>query len=65
MLPTKNAKMNAKALHIGKQKDITRNVYNECFIVSQELQGKKHENSSIWRSFLDTKILKLMNNILN
>ncbi len=32
-----------KVLYIGKQKDITRNLYNECFIVSQELQGKKHK----------------------
>ncbi len=32
-----------KALYIGKQKDITRNVYNECFIVSQEPQGKKRK----------------------
>ncbi len=27
-----------------EKKDITRNVYNECFIVSQEPQGKKRKN---------------------
>ncbi len=27
-----------KALYIGKENDITRNVYNECFTVSQEPQ---------------------------
>ncbi len=32
-----------KPLYIGKQKDITRNIYNECFIVSQEPQGKKRK----------------------
>ncbi len=54
-----------KALYIGKQNDITRNVYNEDFIVSQEPQGKNRKNSCIWKNFLDTKILILMNNILN
>ncbi len=53
-----------KALYIGIQKDITRNVYNECFIDSQESQGKKRKKSYIWRSFLDTKMLKLLNNTL-
>ncbi len=52
-------------LYIWKQKEITRNVYNEYFIVSQEPQGKKRKNSCMWRSFLDTKMLKLMNNTLN
>ncbi len=52
-------------LYWGKKKDIMRNVYNECFIVSQEPQGKKRKNSYIWRSFLGTKILKLMNNTRN
>ncbi len=51
--------------YIGKQKDIKRNVYNECFIVLQEPQGKKRKISCIWKSLLDTKILKHMNNILN
>ncbi len=32
--------------YIGKQKDITRNMYNKGFIVSQEPQGK---------SFLDNQ----------
>ncbi len=41
------------------------NLYNECFIVSQEPQGKKRKNLYIWRSFLDTKMLKVMNNSLN
>ncbi len=45
-----------KPLYIGKQKDIMRNLYNECFIVSQQPQGK---------SFLDTKMLILMNNTLD
>ncbi len=44
-----------KALYIGKEKDITRNVYNECFIVSQEPQGIKRKNLCIWRSFIDKK----------
>ncbi len=42
-----------------------RNVYNECFIDSQEAEGKKRKNSYIWRSFLDTKMVKLLNNTLN
>ncbi len=54
--------MDAKHSTLGNKKDITRNVYNECFIVSQEPQGKKTQNSCIWRSFIDTKMLKLMNN---
>ncbi len=33
--------MDAKHSTLGNKKDITRNVYNECFIVSQEPQGKK------------------------
>ncbi len=49
--------MNAKNSILGeKKKDIMRNVYNECFIDSQESQGKKRKNSYIWRSFLDTKM---------
>ncbi len=32
LLPTKNEKNGWKALYIGIEKDITRNVY-ECFIV--------------------------------
>ncbi len=48
-----------------KKEDITRNVYNKCFIVSPESQGKKRKHSTVWRSFQDTKILKLMNNTLN
>ncbi len=60
LLPTKK-----KLLYIKKQKDITRNVYNECLIVSQEPQGKKRKNSRIWKSFLDTKMLKLKNNTRN
>ncbi len=43
LLPTKNAKMDAKHSILGNKKDITRNVYNECFIVSQEPQGKKRK----------------------
>ncbi len=49
----------------GKLYTITRNVYNECFIDSQEAQGKKRKNSYIWRSFLDTKMVKLLNNTIN
>ncbi len=30
-----------------KKKDITRNVYNECFIVSPESKGKKRKNSTM------------------
>ncbi len=43
LLPTKNEKNGWKALYIGKQKNITRNVYKECFIVSHEPQGKKRK----------------------
>ncbi len=41
------------------------NLYNESFIVSQDPQGKKRKNLCLWRSFLNTKILKVMNNTLN
>ncbi len=54
-----------KALYIEKQRDIARKVYNECFVVKKKPQGKKRINSCIWRSFLDIKMLKLMNNTLN
>ncbi len=37
-----------KAVYIGKQKDITRNVYNESFIVSQEPQGKKRKKKLLY-----------------
>ncbi len=58
--------MDAKHCILGKKKmDITRNVYNECFIVSPESEGEKRKNSYVWRSFQDTKMLKLMNNFLN
>ncbi len=36
-----------KVLYIRKQKDITRNVYNECFIVLKEPKGNKLKNSCI------------------
>ncbi len=64
LVTSKKRENRCKALPIGKEKDITRNVNNECFIVSQELQGKKRKNSCIWRSFLVTKTLVLMNNTL-
>ncbi len=35
-------------------------LYNECFIVSQESQDKKRNNLYIWKSFLDTKMLKVI-----
>ncbi len=61
----KKRKNGWKALYIRKKKKgITRNVYNEIFIVSPESQGKKRKNSYVWRSFQDTKMLKLMNNFL-
>ncbi len=41
------------------------NLYNEYFIVPQEPQGKKRKNLCRWRSFLDTKMLKIMNNTFN
>ncbi len=41
-----------KALYIGKQKDIMRNVYNECFIVSQKPQGKKTQKLVNMENFL-------------
>ncbi len=34
-----------KAVYIGIHNYITRNVYNESFIVSQEPKGKKRKNS--------------------
>ncbi len=61
-LPTKNTKMDAKHSILGNKRTLRNPV---CFIVSQEPLGKQRKNSCIWKSFLDTKILKLMNNILN
>ncbi len=61
----KNCENGCKTLCIGKQNDITRIEYNECFIVSQEPQGKKRINLCIWRSFLETKMLKLKNKTFN
>ncbi len=40
----KKREYRCKALYIRKQKHITRNVYNEYFIVSQEPRSKKHKN---------------------
>ncbi len=37
-------------------------MYNECFIVSQEPQGKKSKILCIFRRFLDTKMLKVIDN---
>ncbi len=37
-----------------------KNLNNECFIVSQEPQDKKRKNLCIWKSFLDTKMLKVI-----
>ncbi len=54
-----------QTLYIGKQRDIARKVYNKCFIVQKKHKAKNAKNSCIWRSFLDTKMLKLMNNTLN
>ncbi len=47
----KNAQVHAKNIMFGKQKDITRNVY-ECFIVWQEPEGKKLKNSCKIKNFL-------------
>ncbi len=44
LLPTKKKKKREngyKALYIGKQKDIARKVYNECFIVQKNHKAKK------------------------
>ncbi len=41
------------------------NLYNECFKVSQEPEGTKRKNLCRWRSFLDTKMIKIMINTLN
>ncbi len=46
-------------------KGLYENLYNESFIVSQEPQGKKRKNLCLWRTFLDIKMLKVMNNTLN
>ncbi len=40
------------ALYIGKQKNITRNVYNECFIISHEPQRKKRKKLVYIEKFL-------------
>ncbi len=48
---SKKKKNGWKALYIGKEKDITRKVY-ECFIVWQEPQGKKLKNSCKIKKFL-------------
>ncbi len=52
MLPTKKCENGLKALYIGKQKNITRNVYNECFIISHEPQGKKRKKLVYIEKFL-------------
>ncbi len=64
LLPTKNVEMDAKHYILGNKRTL-RNLENECFIVSQEPKGNKRKNLCIWRSFLDTKMLKVMNNTLN
>ncbi len=61
LLPTKKHENGCKAVYIGIHNYITRNVYNECFTVSQEPQDKKRKNSCICRSLIDTRMLKLMN----
>ncbi len=40
LLPTKNTKMDAKHSIFVKKKDITRNVYNECFIINKNHMDK-------------------------
>ncbi len=58
-LPTKKKRENwCKTLYIEKQKDIARKV----FYSSKEPQSKKRKYSCIWTDFLDSKMLKLMNN---
>ncbi len=64
-LPTKNAKMDEKNSILEKKRTLREMRKNECLIVSQEPQGKKRKNSCICKSFLDTIMLKLMNNTLN
>ncbi len=65
LLPTKkNAKMDAKHSILRNKKTLRETCIMSVYF-SQEPQGKKRKNSCIWRSFVDTKILKLMNNILN
>ncbi len=44
--------MDAKHSILGNKKDFTRNVYNECFIVSQEPQGKKTQKLVYIMKFL-------------
>ncbi len=41
----KKREKGCKAIYIGKQKNIARNVYNKSFIVSQQPQCKKRKNS--------------------
>ncbi len=65
LLRTKKTRKRKESTLYWETKDITRNVYNECYIVSQEPQGKTRKNLSIWRSFLDTKMLKVKNNTFN
>ncbi len=49
-----------------ERKGHLENVYNNYFIVSQEPQGKKRKKRMCrWKCFLDTKMLKIMNNTLN
>ncbi len=57
--------MDAKHSIFGKKSKLRKKVFNGCFIVSPEPQGKKRKNTRICRSFLDTKMLNLMNNNLN
>ncbi len=43
----KKCKNGCKAFYIRTQKDFTRNVNNECFIVLKQPQGNKRKNSCI------------------
>ncbi len=50
--PQKKRKNGCKALYIGEQKDNTRNVYKEYFIVSQEPRTKKTQKLVYMEKFL-------------
>ncbi len=72
LLATKKEKMNAKHSILGNKGTLRETCIMSVLLFSgkrtcgsQESQGKKRKNLCIWRSFLDTKMLKVMNNTLN
>ncbi len=59
LLPTKNGKIDTKHSILGNRGTL------RVYYSSKEQKDEKRKNMCIWRSFLDIKMLKLMNNTLN